>query len=253
MQVGLALSGGGARGIYHIGVLKALEEKKLVPDILSGSSVGALIGILYASGLSAETIFKIAAEARWFKFFKPQLPSGGLIGMEYIREILQQHLLKENFEDMNFPCYVTATNISKGKLEVFSSGNLIDPILASCSVPMLFKPVQMGADLYLDGGILMNLPASIIRQQCDLLIGSSLTPVVSVPSVELNSGFKIVSRVLELNINNNTLEHKQLCNILIESNEISAISKYVLGDYQKLYDMGYDAAHEALKNYKFSN
>lgn len=93
----------------------------------------------------------------------------------------------------------------------------------------------------------MNLPASLIKNKCDILIGVSLTPVVGLLEKELNSSIKILTRVLELNINNNSEAHKNMCDVLIESKAISRISKYALGDYQLLYTMGYQETLAALK------
>ncbi|MBK9108084.1 MAG: patatin-like phospholipase family protein [Saprospiraceae bacterium] len=239
---GLALSGGGARGIYHIGVLKALEEKGIHPDCISGTSAGALIGVLYASGLSADEIYHIASGTKWFKFLKPSIPSGGLIGMDYLSEILNAYLPVDSFEALRIPCWVTACNITKGVLEIFNKGPVVKPVLASCSVPMLFRPVNINDDFYLDGGILMNLPASIIRKDCKVLMGVSLTPILKLPNQQLNSSMKILTRVLELNVNNNSIRQKEICDVLIESEEIAGISKYHLGDYELLYKLGYESA-----------
>lgn len=245
---GLALSGGGARGIYHIGVLKALEENGIQPNCISGTSAGALIGVLFASGLSADEIYHIASGTKWFKFLKPAIPSGGLIGMDYLNEILNTYLPVDAFEALRIPCWVTACNITKGALEYFHKGPVIKPVLASCSVPMLFKPVNINNDLYLDGGILMNLPAAIIRKDVQILMGVSLTPILPMPNQDLNTSMKILTRVLELNVNNNSILQKEICDVLIESEEIAGISKYLLGDYELLYKMGYERAISQIQN-----
>lgn len=248
LNIGLALSGGGARGIYHIGVLKALEEHALRPTVVSGTSAGALVATLYAHGLPADELKKIAASTRWFNFLKPGLPSRGLIGMEYMEQVLRQYLPEDRFEALQIPCYVTATNVSCGILRIFNTGEIIRPTLASASVPMLFKPIKIDGELYLDGGIIMNLPAQVLRDRCDFLIGVNLTPVVALADADLNSGLKILTRVLELSIDNVSQSQKQLCHLLIESPEIARISKFDLKEHEQLYQMGYLKATNAIRN-----
>ncbi len=225
-----------------------MEEFGIRPSVLSGSSAGALVATLYANGLPADELRKIAASTRWFNFLKPGLPSRGLIGMEYMEQVLRQYLPADRFEALRMPCYVTATNVSRGILRIFNTGEIIRPTLASASVPMLFKPVKIDGELYLDGGIIMNLPAQVIRDQCDFLIGVNLTPVVTLDDADLNSGLKILTRVLELSIDNVAQNQKQLCNLLIESPEIAKISKFDLKEHEQLYQMGYSMAKVAIRN-----
>ncbi len=248
-DVGICLSGGGARGIFHIGVLQALEEFGVQPQIISGTSAGALIGVLYASGLNPNQIREIASSTKWFKFIKAELPNGGLMGMQYLEEILRSNIQIDDFANLKMPVRITACNISKGNLEVFLKGPVIQAVLASCSVPMLFKPVSMHEQLYLDGGILCNLPASLIRNECRKLIGVSLTPIVPIAVNNLNSGFKILTRVLELSVNNNTEQDRKICDLIIESPKISSIPKYQLNEVNTLYEMGYESAMVALKDW----
>lgn len=246
MTIGLCLSGGGARGIYHIGVLKAIQEKKINIAICSATSVGALMASLYFGGVAIDRIIEIAKDTRWFNFIRPSLPSKGLVDLDYLKNILEDKLISKTFEQLDIPCKFTATNLSTGQLVIFEKGDIIKPVLASCSVPMLFKPVVINNELYLDGGILMNMPSSIIRNQCDLLIGVSLLPISNLSPNELNSGLKVLSRVLELSVHHSCINQNQLCDILIESPELSRFSKYDLREMNSLAEMGYETARNAL-------
>lgn len=247
MRIGLCLSGGGARGIYHIGVLKAIQEKKININICSATSVGALMASLYFGGLNADQILQMAKDTRWFDFIRPSIPSKGLVDLDYLKKILEDKLSVKTFEQLKIPCKFAATNISTGKLVIFDKGDFIQPVLASCSVPMLFKPIMINNELYLDGGILMNMPSSIIRDHCDLLIGVSLLPIDVLSNKELNSGLKVLSRVLELSVHHSCINQNQLCDILIESPELSRFSKYDLREMNSLAEMGYETALKALE------
>ncbi len=246
MKIGLCLSGGGVRGIYHIGVLQAFSEEGLKFAMLSGTSAGALVGALFASGLSPKEMLAIASSTKWFNFLRPSLPARGLIGMDYLEYILHKHIPEDDFDSLKIPIRITATNLTRGTLCVFDKGSVTAPVLASCSIPMLFKPIQIKNELYLDGGIMLNMPASLIREECDILVGVSLVPLISNSNVDLNSSFKLLTRVLELAVNNNSSMQKDLCDVVVESPEIATISKFDLSETERLYKLGYEAGKKAV-------
>ncbi|HRG69358.1 MAG: patatin-like phospholipase family protein [Saprospiraceae bacterium] len=247
MRIGLCLSGGGARGIYHIGVLQFIKEAGIDLSIISGCSAGALIGVLYSGGVSPEKLLNLSIKTKWFNFLRPALPNKGLMDLNYLEQLLNQNLSAEAFEDLKIPVKIIATNLISGKLRIFETGSVIKPVLASCSVPLLFKPVEIDTELFLDGGILMNLPASIIRDDCDILVGVSLMPVQAIKLDEINSSFKLLTRVLELSVQNNSKLQMGFCDILIESAQISNYSKFDLNTAEDLYKLGYQAAKIALE------
>lgn len=239
MRIGLSLSGGGARGAFHIGLLKALDESEIKISVLSGTSAGALVGCLYAAGVAPQVMLQHALETSWFNFIKPALPDRGLIGMKYLDEVLRKYLPHDDFSKLKIPLKITATNLLKGKLKVFDKGAIIQPVLASCSIPLLFKPVYIQEEPYLDGGILMNLPADIIRRECDFLIGVSLMPVQEISKDELNNSFKLMTRILELSVNNNSKQQMSLCDHLIEAPGITYYSRFDLKAAEELFYLGF--------------
>jgi NTE family protein len=171
MKTGIVLSGGGARGISHIGVLKALEEIGVTIDHVAGTSVGAIIGALHASGRTASEILDIVLKTSVLKSIRPSWNWRGLLSLEGLRTILSVYLPDDRFEALQIPLTVSATDIVKGKPAYFSSGELIAVLQASCCVPAVFAPVALNGSLYVDGGIMDNLPAKPIRPDVDLLIG----------------------------------------------------------------------------------
>ncbi len=241
MKVGLCLSGGGARGAFHMGVLKALDEKKVPISIIAGCSAGALVGSLYSAGVKPDEMISLAVSTRWFDFVKPALPNKGLIGMDYLRYILRKYIPFDDFKTLSIPLKVVATNLSAAKIRIFDSGPVIEAILASCSIPFLFKPVVIKQELYLDGGILLNLPAEVIRNDCDFLIGVSLMPVAPLSSDKMNSSFKLINRVLELSIHNSSQNQLSLCDLIITKLELSTYSRFDLKAAEELYVLGYEA------------
>jgi NTE family protein len=250
MRIGICLSGGGARGAFHMGVLQAFDESGIKISILSGCSAGALVGSLYAAGIKPDSMLSLAVATRWFNFLKPSFPNRGLIGMDYLEYILKKNIPHDNFSELNIPIKITATNISKGTLKVFDTGEIIRPVLASCSVPMLFKPILIDDEFYLDGGILMNLPAHIIRDECDFLIGVSLMPLQAMSMTELNSSFKLMARILELSVNNNSKSQMLICDMMIETLDISPFSRFDLRGADSLFKLGYHCSMQKMEEIK---
>jgi len=176
-NVGLVLSGGGARGFAHLGVLQALNEAGIFPDIISGTSAGALAGVLYCDGNSPKEILKMMKTNSRLDYMRPILPRDGILQISGIVKILETNLRAKKFEDLKIPLIVTATDLNHGKAVYFSKGDLITTVIASSSIPVLFKPVIINKIYYVDGGVLDNLPIKPIENKCHVIIGSFVNPV----------------------------------------------------------------------------
>jgi NTE family protein len=176
-NIGLVLSGGGARGFAHLGVLHALNEKGIYPDVISGTSAGAIIGALYADGLTPGEILKLMEGSSRLDFMRPALPREGLLQINGISKILKASLRSKKFEDLKIPLFVAATDLNNGKAVYFSEGEILDPVIASASIPVVFQPVKINGISYVDGGVLDNLPLRPIENKCRILIGSFVNPV----------------------------------------------------------------------------
>ncbi len=247
MKIGLALSGGGARGVFHIGVLQAFDDLGLRPDIMAGCSAGALVGSLYSVGVSPSDMLDLAISTKWFRFLKPSLPDRGIADLTYIEFILRKYIPEDDFKALKIPLKVVATNLNTGMMQVFEKGKLVTPVLASCAVPMIFKPIEIDGAMYVDGGIIMNLPSSIVKYDCDYLIGVSLNPIYKLSNNEIQSIISLMNRCLDISINSHSREQKMLCNLLIESDQIIPFSKFKLSHANALYQLGYDTAIRALR------
>jgi len=249
MKIGLVLSGGGARGISHIGVMKALEELGVPIHCISGTSVGAIIGALYAAGYSPDKILEIILAMRIFRSMRPAWTLKGLLSLEGLREMLLNYIPHNNFESLNLPLTVAATDIKKGQSAYFSEGELIPALLASCCVPAVFSPVQLNGGVYVDGGIMDNLPASPIRSQCDFLIGLHCNYISA--EFDVKNFRAVIERSLLMAINGNTAVSKGLCDILIEPIEAGKISTFDLGRARELFDIGYQFTKQNFKEIDF--
>lgn len=163
-RIGVALGGGFARGLAHIGVLKVLEEENIPIDFIAGTSVGSVIGAAYASGVCAKELEEIAAIVRFRDFSRWTLSRFGLFSNDKMAVFLGKSLRCKTFEELRIPLAVTATDIVTGEPAVFTSGPLIDPVRASCAYPGMFLPVNINGRLLVDGLLAHGVPAAPLRE-----------------------------------------------------------------------------------------
>ncbi|WP_276372067.1 patatin-like phospholipase family protein [Chryseolinea sp. H1M3-3] len=238
MKIGLALSGGGARGISHLGVLKALDEFGVKIDCIAGTSTGALVGALYAYGLSPEKILDAIIGTRFFASLRPAWTLTGLVSMNGLKDLILKFIPENNFASLKIPVTVVATNLNQGKAEYFTTGDLIPAVLASSCVPVLFNPIQFNGGVYVDGGIVDNLPTQCLRNQCELLIGSHCNFISN--QFDVKNFRSVVERSLLIAISGNTINSKNICDILIEPTELGNISAFDVRSARNLFNVGYE-------------
>jgi NTE family protein len=250
-NTGLVLSGGGARGFAHLGVLQALNEAGIFPDVISGTSAGALIGVLYADGYTPEEILKLMNSSSRLDFMRPALPREGLLQINGIIKILKTSLRSKIFEDLKIPLYVSATDLNNGKAVYFSEGDLFDPVIASASIPVLFQPVKIKNISYVDGGVLDNLPIKPIENKCRILIGSFVNPIGYMEKI---SGLiNIAERAFMLSMSKESYEKAKHFDLFIAPPELR---NYGILDPEKshdLFDIGYRATNEKLKTFSIES
>jgi len=163
-RIGLALGGGFARGLAHVGVLKVLEEEGIVPDFIAGTSVGAVIGAAYCSGVSGKELAELAAIVRFKDFARYTISRFGLCTNDRMIGFLHRILRVKTFEELRIPLAVTATDFLTGEPVVFTKGNLVDPVRASCAYPGVFLPVNVEGKLLVDGLLGYSVPAQPLKQ-----------------------------------------------------------------------------------------
>jgi NTE family protein len=163
-SIGLALGGGFARGIAHIGVLKVLEAEKIPIDFVAGTSVGALIGAAYCSGVSPAELEQVAARVRFRDLARWTVSRYGFATNQRMIGFLNRILKVKTFEELRIPLAVTATDFASGEGVVFRSGPLADPVRASCAYPGVFLPVKVDNRLLVDGMLAHSLPSQPVRE-----------------------------------------------------------------------------------------
>lgn len=244
-KLGLALSGGGAKGFAHIGVFKMLEECALMPDIIAATSVGALMGTLYADGYRADEIKELFTGREFSEFAQLQLPKSGLFDSKRFRYFLKRHLRAKNIEDLQIPMVIMATDLDNGVSHEFRSGSIVDAVTASCSIPIIFSPVIINGIHYVDGGLFHNFPVSIIREECQRVIGVNVSPLV--PQKYKQTIFHIAERSYHYMFRANTLEDREMCDVLIEAEEFGLYKTFDLENVGQIARIGYMAAVRAFE------
>ncbi|HCR49476.1 MAG TPA: patatin-like phospholipase family protein [Rhodothermales bacterium] len=161
-KIGLALGGGGMKGLAHLGALSVLEKQGIKPDLVAGCSIGALVGVFYAAGMPVEEIRQVFMTQDLLELMSIRLDGKGLIDVEGLGDFLRFTLPYGRFEDLPTPFFVMCTDIEKGEEVVVSSGQLAPAVLASTAVPGIFAPVQIGGRWLIDGGLFNNLPVRVL-------------------------------------------------------------------------------------------
>jgi NTE family protein len=244
-KTGLVLSGGGARGFAHLGVIQALNEAGIFPDVISGTSAGAIAGVLYADGYSPKEILKITNSNSRLHYIRPTVPKVGLLQISGVVRILRDNLRAKTFEELKIPLFVTATDLNNGRVDYFSSGALLNAIIASASIPVLFKPVVIDNKHYVDGGVLDNLPIKPIENKCSFIIGSFVNPTGY--EENMTNLIYIAERTFLLSMSKEVTEKSKKFNLFIAPLELR---NYKILDPEKaeeLFLVGYNATKEKLK------
>lgn len=240
LKLGVSLSGGGVRGSGHLAALKAMNERGIYPDILAGTSAGALAAVFYADGMPPDKILALFQEIKLWGLLEVTLMKEGVFTTSSLCGFLEKHLRARTFEELRLPVRVVASDIEEGKMQVFSEGELIPAVAASCCVPVVFAPVRIEGRYYVDGGVFSNFPVSVIRDECETLIGINVSPVINakyVPSIK-----HVIERTMNYTIGANTVDERRKCDYLIESPEFSKFSIFELESISKIYDFGYQLA-----------
>ena len=248
MKVGIALSGGAVRGLTHIGVLKALEESGIKPDIVSGVSAGSIIGSFYCAGYTPKEMEDIALKTNLNSFILPSLSKKALFSLDKIEKFLEKYIGKIDIKDLKIPLIVATTNLNKAKVEYFENGDLIKIVKASCSIPVMFKPVKIDKDYHVDGGIMNNLPVEPLKEKSKIVIGVEVNPFLE-EERDFSNIVSIGIRSFYLAIRSNTESSKKLCDLLIQPLPLVNIPLFATWKAKEAIEIGYNYTKELIRNH----
>lgn len=251
-NIGIALSGGGIKGVCHAGCLKALEEYKIRPEIISGVSAGSVVGALYADGYSPDQIGQMFNDISFRSMTNISTSrSGGAFSIAPFERFLRRHLRTKSLEDLPIPLHIVATDLDHGHSTIFTHGDLVDCIIASCSVPILFVPKNINGINYVDGGVFKNFPATTIRPLCRNLIGINASPLV-VEKYTM-SMYNVAQRAYNFMFKANIVADRETCDYLIEPVDMGNYDTFDVEKSREIFTTGYDTTREMLQQKPFTS
>jgi NTE family protein len=242
--INLVLSGGGARGIAHLGVIKALTEYNVPIKAIAGVSAGAIAGAFYGKGYTPEEMLEIAIENAYINLRSARRFSLGLFSKNNMQRVLEKHFPENTFTGLKVSLFIYVTNINTGQSEYFSSGEIIKPLMASSALPLIFPPIEMNGQQYLDGGLVNNLPAEIFADEELPIVGVHVNPIAH--RTHFSSSLRIVERSIELSVYKNIRPRKHYCNLFIEPPDLRQFSIFEFEKAREIFKMGYDFTRKTL-------
>ncbi len=246
-KLGIALGGGGARGVAHIGFLKALEEEGIRPDCISGTSMGAVVGGCYAAGLSMDYVRDIVMKLKTIDLVDlDALPFSrlSLFRSKKLQKLLIQHIGEVKFEDLKIPFTCTAVDLYTQKLYIFDKGSLAKGVQASSSIPGIFRPVEHEGMLLVDGGVLCRVP---VRQAkalgADVVVAVDAIKYTADPVDKIPNMLAMFMRIFDI-VDNANVRHERAqpdypCDLLLEP-EMEGMNQFEVKNLDKAYDEGYE-------------
>lgn len=253
-KFGLVLGSGGARGVAHIGFIKALEEADLKPDCIAGSSAGSIVGACMAMGMAADEIMN---EVRNLKvnevlFGVPNFNRSGLFSTRGIHRKLNSFFRRKRICDLDIEFCCVATNLSKGESKVFKSRSFIVPsVVASSCIPALFEPETIGGVQYIDGGVTSRLPIEAIRCfEPDVVVAVDVFAEGG-EVVDYPNALSVLSRAIDIMDRNYTKAKTREDNPdLLITPELGNMSQYTFKDLEFAYEKGYEAGLKNIEKIK---
>lgn len=248
-KTGFALSGGFVKGYAHLGALQALAEHGIKPDIIAGVSIGSVAGAFMADGKTPFEILEMFMSKEFRSFTGFTRSKGGFMHLDNFYDFLNDNLSAKRIEELPIPLIITATNLDAGHSVHFREGEIAPRIAASCSVPGLFTPIEIDGDHYVDGGVLMNLPVSLIRGKCDKVIAVNLSKIVPDKDYRHNV-FGILMRTYHLMSHCNIIYDRRAADLLIEPDGLSTYGNTQLDRGKEIFDIGYRTAIKVIEQVK---
>jgi NTE family protein len=256
-KIGLALGSGGARGFAHLGVIKVLEKENIPIDLIAGSSMGALVASLYASGLGIERLYKLAKAFNRNDYIDLTMPKMGLISGKRIKEFIRLLTKGKRIEDLNIPIGIVATDLQRCEKVVFRNGTIADAVRASISIPGIFVPEKIDGRLLVDGGVIDRIPVSVAREMgADIVIGVDVSHVKV--NEEISSIFDVILQSIDI-LQDELVRHREFASDVMIRPRVEQFSSRAFTHTEEIIAIGEEETrkqlariHEAIEKWKGS-
>ena len=241
-EITLCLSGGAARGAYHLGVLQYIEESGIEVKAISATSIGAIIAASWLSGVSAKEQLAIFKSREFKKIFSFNFFRGSLFSIDTTAKIIKKLVPKKNIEDLPIPLHVSAVDINSGQNIYFDSGDIVTLCIASSALIPVFKPIRYNEKMLADGGFIDHIPLLPLQSYPYKIVGVNLHPIYE---REVDVGiFSYIKRILYLSTYRDSFEASVHSDIYITSKKLLGYSLFSFNRFDELFELGYQDAQE---------
>ncbi|MCA1029954.1 patatin-like phospholipase family protein [Bacillus timonensis] len=247
-KIGLALGSGGARGFAHLGVIKVLKEENIPIDFIAGSSMGALVGAFYSTGLDIDRLYKLAIAFKRKYYLDFTVPKMGFIAGNRVKELIRLFTHGKNIEELKVPLAVVATDITTGEKVVFKEGSIADAVRASISIPGIFVPEKINGKLLVDGGVADRVPVSVVKE-----MGSDIVIAVDVSRVKINEEITTIFDVIMQSIDIMQVElvrHREIASDIMIRPRVEQYSSKAFTNIEEIIRIGEDEARSQISKIK---
>lgn len=239
-EITISLSGGGSRGGFHLGVLSVLEEYGVEIKAISGTSIGALIAVLYASGYRSGEIFKILKSKEFKKIFKFNFSGEHIFNIDFESKYLNNLMQKKSFEELDIPVILSVCNIEDSTISYVKSGeNLISYVAASCSIVPILQPVKIDGVFFADGGLIDNFPVEQLKFFDYPIVGINLFPKDKMVKKSLLGW---LNKIIHIAWQTPNYNKEDLCDIYITHDKLNNLNMFLFGELDKAYELGKEEA-----------
>ncbi|MFC4320292.1 patatin-like phospholipase family protein [Litchfieldia salsa] len=239
-KIGLALGSGGARGFAHLGVIKVLKEENIPIDLIAGSSMGALVGAFYGTGLDIDKLYKLAYAFKRKYYLDFTVPKMGFISGNRVKELIRMFTKNKNIEDLQIPLSIVATDLLKGERVVFNKGPVASAVRASIAIPGILVPERIDGRVLVDGGVVDKVPISILKE-----MGADIVIAVDVSSVkmieEITSIYDVILQSIEI-MQNEIMKYRVMEADVMISPLVTQYSSRAFTNIEDIIRIGEDSA-----------
>ena len=246
-EISLALSGGAARGAYHLGVLQYIDDVDIKVKAICGTSIGAIIGTSYASGVSPTRQLEIFKSQEFKNIFSFNFFRNSIFSIDSKAAVLKQLMPIDNLEELNIPVHLTAVDLATGEELFFSHGKLPEICLASSALIPMFKPVKYDGHILGDGGLINHMPIKPLKEHNYPIVGINLHPLTA--SSKQNNIYNFIKRAIYLKTYSSSQDSQRKCNVFITNDKLRNYSLFSLKHLDEMFNMGYRDAENLLDIY----
>ncbi|MBO1510536.1 patatin-like phospholipase family protein [Metabacillus sp. BG109] len=235
-KIGLALGSGGARGFAHLGVLKVLHDEGISIDLIAGSSMGALVGSFYASGISIDRLYQFALAFKRKYYLDFTVPKMGFIAGNRVKELIRLFTHRKTFAELDIPVAVVATDLYDGKKVIFKDGPVADAVRASIAIPGIFVPEKIDGRLLVDGGVVDRVPVSVVKE-----MGADIVIAVDVSHVKRNeditSIFDVILQSLDI-MQDELVHHREIASDVMIRPHVEQYNSRAFTNIKEIIEIG---------------